>query len=504
MILEATLQSGTISGFETDTKGVSCFLGIPYAAPPVGELRWRAPQPPIPWEGVRPCLDFGFSCPQQNMGVNPKQAAENPVKPRPLRTSEDCLTLNVWTAAESGDRLPVMVWFHGGGLQFGTSDDIVFDGEGLCPMGVVLVTVNYRLGIFGYFGCPELENEHPQHSSGNYGLADQIFALQWVKENIAAFGGDADNITIFGCSGGGRSVQGICCSPIGQTLVRHAIVHSAGGLNPLYSLPYRTLRKQGEEFLAFCGADSIAALRRLSAKELKEQYRRFGKQFNITGDGYWLPVEMDECIRQGRQANIDYILSTMEEEILFPVPKELSLASYARLAAENQGRSALFLRANPAATEEEAQEYFRHAEAYDMKSSQLAWAQLEAEQGKTPVYLCTNIHPTPGSGHGAGHGEDQHYVFHTLRKFWNPFTEEDEEFSRTLMNYWVNFAKTGNPNGEGLAEWTPYTVASPLTMILEPKHCRMEDRANAVLNRTVKCYREYHAESLPERTNYNS
>lgn len=494
MILSAKLKSGAVSGFETETKGVVSFLGIPYAAPPVGELRWREPQAPTPWEGVRPCLDFGYSCPQRSMGVNPKQMAENPVKPRPLRMNEDCLTLNVWTAAEAGDRLPVMVWFHGGGLQFGTSDDIVFDGEGLCPMGVVLVTVNYRLGVFGYFGCPELEEESPRHASGNYGLLDQIFSLQWVKENIAAFGGDPDNVTIFGCSGGGRSVQGVACSPIGQKLIRHAIVHSAGGLNPLYSLPYKTLRAQGDEFIAFCGKKNVTELRGLSAEELQENYNRFGKQFNITGDGYALPVEMDECVRRGIQADIDYILSTMEEEITFPVPKELSLATYGKLAATNRGRSALFLKANPAKTEEEAQDFFRFAEAYDMKSSQLAWAQLEAEQGKKPVYLCTNIHPTPGSGHGAGHGEDQHYVFHTLRKFWNPYTEEDEAFSRTLMEYWVNFAKTGDPNGPGLAEWTPYTTESPLTMILDPGKCHMEDRASEVLDRTVKCYREYRAD----------
>ena len=486
-----TIRCGAVRGRETQTKGVSEFLGIPYAQPPVGALRWHAPLPSLPWSGVRDCLDFGYSCWQRDNADSPyflKQMRENPVKPRPLRMDEDCLSLNVWTAAEtSKEKLPVMVWFYGGGLQGGTADDILFDGEGLCPLGVVLVTVNYRTGVFGYFGHPALAAEHPQHSSGNYGLQDQLLSLQWVHENIAAFGGDPENVTVFGCSGGGRSVQGICCSPFSKGLVHHAICHSAGGLNPDYSLPYADVLAYGEEFVAFCGKDSVAALRELPAAELQAAYDRFRKQFNITGDGVYLPLTMDEMVRQGRQADVDYILSTMDDEIMFPLRQVPTLANFPQHVFG--GRSAIFGAVCRPENDREAALYAQKADSYEMKSAQLAWAETQARQDKKPVYLCTNVHRTPGTGL-ASHGDDQHYVFHTLHKFATPYTEEDEQLSQTLMRYWTNFAKTGDPNGPGLDPWTPYTLHSPLTLTIDAGHCRMEDRSQPVLERTALAYRE--------------
>ncbi|MBQ3880042.1 MAG: carboxylesterase family protein [Oscillospiraceae bacterium] len=490
-ILEAKTISGAVRGFETETKGISAFLGIPYAAAPVGENRWRAPQPAAPWDGAHECLDFGYSCWQRDNAGLPGflyQMEHNPVKPRPLRMDEDCLSLNIWTPAESAkEALPVMVWFYGGGLQGGTTDDILFDGEGLCGYGVVLVTVNYRTGVFGYFGHRELEKENEHGSSGNYGLQDQIFALRWVKENIPAFGGDPGNIMIFGCSGGGRSVQGICCSPLARGLVQHAAIHSAGGLNPDYSLAYDKILALGEEFSAFCGKSSVSELREVTAKELEAKYEAFHKQFNITGDGYVLPYTMDEMVRRGEQADIDYILSTMNHEFRRPLREEVTLASFP--SVQFGPRTSIFGAVCKPETDAEAADFVEWAEAYEMKSAQLAWAIVQAKQPKKPVYLCTFDHPLPGS-EIAAHGCDQHYLFHTLRKYWNPATEADDKLSHRMMKRWTNFAKTGNPNGEGLAQWTQFTAESPLTLSIDADGDEMRDRTVPVMERTVSAYIE--------------
>ena len=496
-ILETTIMTGAIRGQETAAAGITSFLGIPFAKPPVGELRWRAPEKPEKWEGVRDCLDFGYSCYQNDNANSPhilKCMAENPVKPRPLRMSEDCLTLNVWTpAATREERLPVMVWFYGGGLQGGTSDDIIFDGEGLCQYGVVLVTANYRTGVFGYFGHPDLEKENEHHATGNYGLLDQIAALTWVKENIAAFGGDAGNVTIFGCSGGGRSVQGLACSPLAKGLVHHAICHSAGGLNPNYSLAYEPLKKRGEEFVAFCGKTSIEEMREMPADELQRIYGGFGfdRWFNITGDGWSLPYTMDEVVRQGGQADIDYILSTTLNEIRWPLREAVTVDNFRNHRFGE--RTVIFGQSVSPTTDEEATRYAEWCESYEMKAAQLAWAMVQARQPKKPVYLMSYDHPMPGSSY-ASHGDDQYYVFHTLRKFYFPSTEEDEALSRVMMLRWTNFAKRGDPNAEGLPKWTPYTVESPLTMTVKSaEDWSMQDRSVKEIDHLADIYSAWKA-----------
>ena len=477
-IMETIVRAGRLRGQETETTGISRFLGIPYAKAPEGAFRWRASEPVEGWEGIRDCTDFGSSCYQRDNSASPwfkEMREKNPVPPRPLRMSEDCLSLNVWTPAKSTEeKLPVMVWFYGGGLQGGTSDDIIFDGEGLCQYGVVLVTVNYRTGVFGYFGHDELEEENEHHSSGNYGLQDQILSLHWVKENIAAFGGDPDNVTIFGCSGGGRSCQGIACSPLAEGLVQHAVIHSAGGLNPKYSLEYESLKARGAEFMEFCGKKNIAGMREIPASVLEEKYEDFRKQFNITGDGWVLPKEMDEMVRLGRQADIDYILSTTANEIRWPVREPVTLANFEEHVFGE--RTQIFGATVAPKTDEEAMNYAEWCEVYEMKAAQLAWARMQAQQPKKPVYLASFEHQMPHTGL-ASHGDDQFFVFHTLRKFWFPSTEEDEKLSRLMMKIWTNFAKTGSPNGGGLPEWTPFTEESPRTMVLKSaEDCRMEER----------------------------
>lgn len=478
-ILTAEIRAGKVRGIETETKGITAFLGIPYAAAPVGELRWRGPAAPEKWDGVRTCDAFGPSCWQR---ADPRAA-------RPLRMDEDCLSLNVWTPADSADdRLPVMVWFYGGGLQAGTSDDVLFDGEGLCGYGVVLVTVNYRTGAFGYFAHDELEKENGHATSGNYGLQDQLFSLRWVRDNIASFGGDPENVTIFGCSGGGRSVQGIACSPLGKGLVRHAVCHSAGGLNPDYSTAYGALKEMGREFVAFCGKKNVLEMRAIPAKELQALYQAYGKWFNITGDGYFLPYTMDEIVRRGEQADIDYILSTTNNEFRFPPKGEVTLANFDEWRPRFGTRTSILGAVVQPGTDAEARDIVENAEAYEMKSAQAAWARVQAGQPKKPAYVCTFVHPVPGRDGGTYHGDDQAYVFHTLFKLGRPYGEKDEALSRRMMKAWTNFAKTGDPNGEGLPVWTPYTAQSPLTMLIDTDEGRMEDTSNHFMEEIVAAY----------------
>lgn len=491
-ILHAVTTSGPVRGVCCQTEPITRFLGIPYAAAPVGNLRWKGPVSPAPWTDERLCGDYGYSCWQRDNTQSPQfllDCQRNPVKPRPLRMSEDCLSLNIWTpAADASERLPVMVWFYGGGLQGGTTDDIVFDGEGLCSHGVLLVTVNYRTGVFGYFAHEALEAEDPHHASGNYGLRDQIFALQWIHDNIAAFGGDAGNVTIFGCSGGGRSVQGVACSPLSRGLVHHAVCHSAGGLNPDYSTDYAELKAQGQALMELCGCRTLDELRQVPANVLQKQYEDFGYWFNITGDGYALPLPMDEMVRQGRQADLDYLLCTMDDEFLLPLRGEVSLANFEDVRKTYRGRTRILGQVIQPTTDAEAVDAVVHAEAYEMKSAQLAWARVQAAQDKKPVRLSTFVHKMPGENGAAGHGDDQYYIFHTLFRIWRPFTAQDEALSQTLMRYWTNFAKTGDPNGEGLAPWTPYTLESPLTLTIDVDHCQMEDRSHPFLTQVSNAY----------------
>ena len=367
---------------------------------------------------------------------------------------------------------------------------ILFDGEGLCGYGVLLVTVNYRTGVFGYFGHEELEQENEHHSSGNYGLQDQIFSLRWVHENITAFGGDPGNVTIFGCSGGGRSVQGIACSPLSRGLVHHAACHSGGGLNPDYSLAYDKVKEYGAEFVAYCGKTSVAELREVPAEELENRYLAFGKQFNITGDGYYLPCTMDEMVRRGEQADIDYILSTMNDEFRFPAKGEVTLANFDSWRGKFRMRTAILGAVCHPRSDAEARDVVDSADTYEMKAAQVAWARVQMKQPKKPVRLCTFVHPIPSGDGGAHHGDDQFYLFHTLFKFWRAYGAKDEALSRRLMKYWTNFAKTGDPNGEGLAPWTPYTEESPLTMIHDTEESRMEDRSGHIIDEVAAAYIE--------------
>lgn len=444
MLLHVRTPYGALAGVPS-AEGNALYLGIPYAAPPVGDLRWRAPQKPIPWEGERLCDAYAPACIQNvdhsDQDFYGKEYYNHSAYPPPL--SEDCLYLNIWTPAESADaKLPVMMWIHGGGAQAGFSQEIPFDGDAFCRKGVILVTINYRLNIFGYFAHPELSAEN-NGSSGNYGLMDQIAALGWVRENIALFGGDPENITVFGQSAGARSTNSICCSPLAKGLMRRAIVMSGGGLSGLggktRALTTAALEPRGIAMMEALGAANLAELRAIPGDVLFARYEKEykGEGFNICTDGYALPQAVPDAIRAGAHAQIDYLFGSTAQE---------SAASVAPDPAPNGIR---------------------------MMASLRGWALLHARQGRKPAYTYCFSRSMPGDKAGAFHSADLWYIFGTLDVCWRPLTREDRVLSDTMIGYWTNFAKAGDPNGEGLPTWTPFTEENPAAMRLDVGECRM-------------------------------
>lgn len=423
---------GLIQGVECD--GYTLFKGVPYAAPPVGKLRFQRPQPPQSWEGIRQCNTWGPACPQKCShfpGRSP-WAAEFYYKDYPPHMDEDCLYLNIWTPAKSGDeKLPVMMWIHGGGAQEGYGHELEFDGSAICGQGVILVTINYRLNIFGFFSHPDLSLENPERASGNYGIMDQRMALLWIKDNIRSFGGDPDNVTVFGQSGGGRSTQALACSTRTKGLFRRAAIHSAGGTRTGFGrLPQEMLEERGVQFLKVCGIGSIKELREMSWQDLAAQFYAYEKSagrdggFNIGTDGYMLTEAMEDTVIGGRQHDIEYIIGcTIEETEISGPPDE-------------PNKFCLF-------------------------DVQKEWAQYACRQGKKPMYLFNFDRRLPGEKAGAFenvafHSCDLWYLFGTLNRCWRPFTDADKELSQRMILYWTQFAKTGSPNREGLDEWESF------------------------------------------------
>ena len=357
--------------------------------------------------------------------------------------SEDCLYLNIWTPAETGnERLPVMMWMHGGGVQSGYSHEIEFDGDAICKRGVILVTINYRLNIFGYFAHPELTAESEFGASGNYGVHDQIQALRWIHDNIAAFGGDPNNVTIFGQSGGGRSTQAVSCSPLAKGLVHHAIVQSAGGIATAAGpTPREEVERRGVRFMEHTGCKNIAELRALPAEKLLElllEYEsaggdvrlRFSRGFNISTDGYALPLSMEHTLVAGKQNDIDYMFGCTANDMGGIIA---SLAGWAQVQQDNHMRPAYFYRFERALPED------------DPNDNRVL--------------------------KGAFHSSELWYTFGTLGRCWRPMTEGDYELSRIMCDMWTNFAKTGNPNGVALPHWDPYTITAPSMMTFNIAEC---------------------------------
>ena len=448
------IESGPVEGIPALTEGVTVFEGIPYAAAPVGELRWKPPQPAEPWPVPRNADRYGPACLQYYMGPG-STAFFGDYETK----SEDCLYLNVWTPAKtSQDRLPVLVWIHGGGYMVGSGTERLHHGDNLAAKGAVVVTFNYRLGAFGFLALPELTKESGRDASGNYGLMDQVAALQWVHRNIAAFGGDPNRIAIFGESAGSGSVACMQATPLTKGLFQRAIGESGGSfsrVNGLGGMSLAQAEEVGRKFAQGLGASSLADLRSRPADQILRASRSypFGTFAPIV-DGYVLPEDVYSIFAQGKQNDVAVLVGSNSDEgtsLRLPPPTLSTPELQAELA-----------RLYPAGQQEKIV-------SATMLWTMRTWARLETKTGthKAYEYYFSHHPPFPAdakfdrdvSHYGAFHSAEIIYVFNNLaiRKSRNwPWQDWDWKLADMMSSYWVNFAANGDPNGPGLPEWPAY------------------------------------------------
>jgi para-nitrobenzyl esterase len=443
--------NGLLEG--TTQKGLRIFQGIPFAAPPVGELRWKAPQPAPNWNGVKHVHGFGAQCMQRRVF--------NDMVFRAAGMSEDCLYLNVWTPAKSAsERLPVLVYFYGGGFIAGDGSEPRYDGAAMARRGIVALTVNYRLGVFGFFAHPELTKESPQRASGNQGFLDQVAALRWVHTNIAAFGGDPKKVTIAGESAGSISVSALMASPLSKGLIAGAIGESGAMLEPTVPpVPLSEAEKGGTAFAAAMEAPSLAALRALPAEKILEATAKPGlPRFWPAVDGYFLPKAPAEIFAAGEQARVPLLAGWNSEESSSravlgqgePTPENYANAVkklYPTFADQ-------ILKAYPGTTSDQvAQSATALAGDRFIGFSTWKWLDLHGRTGAAPTYRYYYAKPRPGA-RGAAHSAEIEYAMGNLASNTSySWTPDDEKVSQTMQGFFVNFVKTGNPNGAGLPKW---------------------------------------------------
>jgi para-nitrobenzyl esterase len=462
---QVKVDGGLVSGVADIDRSIVAFKGIPFAAPPVGHLRWRAPGPVVPWQGVRRADKFSASCIQNVAGERKPWTYEFMTHGD---ISEDCLYLNVWTSAKSSaERRPVYVYLYGGGFSEGSAAVPVYDGGGLAKKGLVVVTLNYRVGVLGFLAYPELSRESDHRASGNYGLLDQIAALEWVHDNIARFGGDPNRVTIAGQSAGGMSVHDLTASPLAKDLFQRAIVES-GGSNidkvgiALSARGLAEAEADGNTFADARGAKSLKDLRAMSWQKLTEAGPRGpsapGLRFAPIVDGYSLPAPVRELFARGQQNDVVTLTGANKDELGGFGPQGPATAESFRKRAEQRfGVDAdEFLKLYPAATDEEA----KLAESQSIRDQALVsmylWAKERSKTAKTKVYEYLWDHAIPGPDaqrFGAFHTSEVPYVMNTLYMSDRPFTDADRRIAAMMSSYWANFAATGNPNGKDLPQW---------------------------------------------------
>lgn len=465
-----TTKNGTLEGAYNAATGIRSFKGIPFAAPPVGDLRWKEPQPVSDWAGVRKAYHFSHMPMQKRVFADMMFRADT--------MSEDCLYLNVWTPAKSSaQKLPVLVYFYGGGFVGGDGSEYRYDGESMAQKGIVTLTVNYRLGVFGFLSHPGLTQESPHHASGNYGLLDQSAALRWVQANIAAFGGDPKRVTIAGESAGSISVSAQMASPLSKKLIAGAIGESGAMIKPtLPAIPLVDGEKRGLAFAEKAGAKSLADLRAMSAAQLLDAAAKPGAfGASPTVDGYFLTDAPKNIFEAGEQAHVPLLAGWNSAEIPYqaflggdaPTPE-----NYAKKVKQQFGENAdEVLTLYPAATQEEV---IKSATALASDRfivySTWKWADLHAKTSGKPVYAyifstprppAVDQKPAPANDMpkpmvGASHASEIAFALGNLSSdkvyAWTP---DDYGVSATMESYFANFIKTGNPNGPGLPKWSP-------------------------------------------------
>jgi para-nitrobenzyl esterase len=451
------VEEGLLQGISED--GLTVYKGIPFAAPPVGDLRWKAPRPAAKWQGVKLADKFA---PGPVQGGNP-----------PSGKSEDCLYLNVWSPAKSSkERIPVLVWIYGGGFGAGATSETTYSGEKLAKKGVVLVSIAYRVGILGFMAHPELSAENPNKVSGNYGLLDMITGLKWIQKNIAAFGGDPKKVTIFGESAGGIAVSMLCASPLAKGLFHGAISQSGGSFGPPRptTFPGENLKRlfqaevEGAAYAKIAGVSSIAELRKIEADKLPA-----GRGWPII-DGYVIPDDQYKLYEAKKYNDVPILVGyNSDEGASFSPPK--TPEDYINGVKNRYGKFADdLIKAYPVGTTtvpKTARDLARDA-AFGWHT--WSWARLHSKTGKSKVYYYYfDQHPdfpaeSPRFGYGSPHGQDVGFVFQHLNPNSQNATNTDQQISEAMATYWTNFAKYGQPNGNGVTEWPAFSDGNPVVM----------------------------------------
>jgi para-nitrobenzyl esterase len=473
------VSGGLVSGV-TLADGVRAYKGIPYAKPPVGDLRWRPPELSSPWSGTLAADKFSAICMQpEPLGGHSffTELFFNPMKP----ISEDCLYLNVWTTANAGDKRPVMVWIPGGGFRGGSAAGAIYDGAALARKGVVLVSFNYRLWKFGFLALPELSRESSRHVSGNYGLLDQIAALHWVKDNIAAFGGNPDNVTIFGQSAGSTSANFLMASPLAKGLFHRVIGESGGGFAPAFpgamlgrfTPTLADAEATGKKLMTALNATTLDDMRKKTPEEILAipSADRFESALPVI-DGYVLPAPMSEVFGHGQQNDVPLLAgSNSNEGSNFPSFR--TLAAFREYAHKTLGPFAdEFFDLYKADTDAQA----RRASELAVRDTRIGWpnfewAKTQARTGHAKVFYYYFSHHPPappdedyvenlGKDLGAYHGSELAYVFGNFVPPGWAWPDADRKLADTMSQYWVNFATNGDPNGPGLPPWPTFDPAT--------------------------------------------
>jgi para-nitrobenzyl esterase len=480
------VEGGLVHGIIED--GLTVYRGIPFAAPPIGDLRWRAPQPVPQWEGVKETIKFAPAC-IQGMMMGPGGSDPAP--------SEDCLYLNIWSPAKSPrDRVPVLVWIYGGGFAGGATSIPTFSGEKLARKGVVLVSIAYRVGQMGFFVHPELSAETKNHVSGNYGLLDMIAGLQWIQKNIAAFGGDPHRVSIFGESAGGIAVSMLCASPLAKGLFHGAISQSGGSFGPPRpaTMPGENMKRladaerSGEATLKSAGIASIAEARKLPPDKLSGGGRgQGGRDMGGRGqaarggggpaglsnwpiiDGWVIPDDQYKLYEARRYNDVPVLIGYNSDEGLSFSPPRTPEDYIANVKSRFGPFADKLIAAYPPGTgtvAKTARDLMRDA-AFGWHT--WIWARLQSKTGKSKVYYYYfDQHPdypagSQQAGQGSPHGQEVAYVFQHMNPNQQP-TKSDEAISEAMATYWTNFAKFGNPNGSGLSKWPAFSDTSPVLM----------------------------------------
>jgi len=457
--LQIKTANGVLEGI-TEASGVRSYKGVPFAQPPVGELRWKEPQAPKNWDGVRKADHFGPRAMQRNLFSDMIFRSDG--------RSEDCLYLNVWVPAKaSKEKLPVLVYFYGGGFIAGDGSEGRYDGEAMAKKGIIAITVNYRLGVFGFMAHPELTKESSNHSSGNYGLMDQHAALVWVQKNIAAFGGDSKKVTIAGESAGSMSVSAQVVSPLSKGLFARAIGESGAILGNLSPVPLTEAEQNGAKFAAGIGATSLSALRNIPADKLLEISA--SERFSTNIDGYFLPKSPQAIFEAGEQMKVPLLAgwNSAEGDYRAILGKEEPTAENYKSALQKLygDKANEIFQEYPATTADEVKQVATEL-ASDRFIAFSTWkfTDLQSKTSDKPVYryYYTRKRGEPEKSSGAVHSAEIEYALGNLHynKAYS-WSAEDFKVSETMQNYFFNFIKSGNPNGAGLPTWPTFQSRTP-------------------------------------------